>query len=118
MWELLKRHKINPHPSYPIGWNRCSCATCIFSTPSFIAGLKGIYPHEFAELKRDEEVLGFTIENKKNLDDYICNAKSCLCRDDKQAINSILTGEFDTGDIYVKGWHYLAGAFYGVAFRY
>ena len=31
VWELLKRHHINPHPCYRIGWNRCSCMMCIFS---------------------------------------------------------------------------------------
>ena len=33
VWEVLKRHKVNPHPCYRAGWNRCSCAMCIFSTP-------------------------------------------------------------------------------------
>ena len=26
VWEVLKRHRITPHPSYRAGWNRCSCA--------------------------------------------------------------------------------------------
>lgn len=26
VWEVLKRHKVNPHPCYRAGWNRCSCA--------------------------------------------------------------------------------------------
>ncbi len=28
VWEVLKRHKVNPHPCYRAGWNRCSCAMC------------------------------------------------------------------------------------------
>lgn len=30
VWEVLKRHNVNPHPCYRAGWNRCSCAQCIF----------------------------------------------------------------------------------------
>ncbi len=26
VWEVLKRHRITPHPCYRAGWNRCSCA--------------------------------------------------------------------------------------------
>lgn len=24
VWEVLKRHNVNPHPCYRAGWNRCS----------------------------------------------------------------------------------------------
>lgn len=40
IWEVLKRHKVNPHPCYRAGWNRCSCAMCIFSTPQLFAGIR------------------------------------------------------------------------------
>lgn len=113
VWELLKRHHINPHPCYRIGWNRCSCAMCIFSTPRLFAGFKELFPDEFAELRHDEEVLGFTLDNKKNLDEFVGCAESCVCWDDKDAIHSILTGEFGTDDIYVETWNYPAGAFHG-----
>ena len=113
VWELLKRHHINPHPCYRIGWNRCSCAMCIFSTPRLFAGFKELFPDEFAELRHDEEVLGFTLDNKKNLDEFVGCAESCVCWDDKDAIHSLLTGEFGTGDIFVENWNYPAGGFHG-----
>lgn len=46
VWELLKRHHINPHPCYRIGWNRCSCMMCIFSTPRLFAGVKELFPDD------------------------------------------------------------------------
>ena len=113
VWELLKRHHINPHPCYRIGWNRCSCAMCIFSTPRLFAGFKELFPDEFAALRHDEEVLGFTLDNKKNLEEFVRCAKSCVSWDDKAAIHSILTGEFETDDIYVENWKYPVGAFHG-----
>ena len=51
VWEILKRHKINPHPCYRAGWNRCSCAMCIFSTPPLFAGIRELYPEDYELLK-------------------------------------------------------------------
>ena len=78
VWELLKRHHINPHPCYRIGWNRCSCMMCIFSTPRLFAGVKELFPDDYAALRHDEEVLGFTLDNKKNLDEFIGDTQSCV----------------------------------------
>lgn len=113
VWELLKRHHINPHPCYRIGWNRCSCMMCIFSTPRLFAGVKELFPDDYASLRYDEEVLGFTLDNKKNLDEFIGDTPSCVCWNDKKAIHSILTGEFGTEDIYTENWNYPVGAFHG-----
>lgn len=114
VWEVLKRHKVNPHPCYRAGWNRCSCAMCIFSTPRLFAGIKELYPEEFNLLRQDEKILTFTLDNKYDLDSFVGNAKSCLCRKDEAAIHSLISGEFTTDDVYVKGkWMYPAGAFHG-----
>ncbi len=114
VWEVLKRHNVNPHPCYRAGWNRCSCAMCIFSTPRLFAGIRELYPEEYAALRQDEITLGFTLDNKCDLDTYIGDAKSCVYRGDTRAIHSLLTGEFTTGDVYRKGvWEYPAGAFRG-----
>lgn len=98
---------------YRIGWNRCSCMMCIFSTPRLFAGVKELFPDDYAALRHDEEVLGFTLDNKKNLDEFIGDTKSCVCWDDRKAIHSILTGEFTTDDIYINDWKYPVGAFHG-----
>lgn len=89
VWELLKRHHINPHPCYRIGWNRCSCMMCIFSTPRLFAGVKELFPDDYAALRHDEEVLGFTLDNKKNLDEFIGDTQSCVCWKDKAAIHAM-----------------------------
>lgn len=39
--------------------------------------------------------------------------QSCVCWKDKAAIHSILTGEFNTDDIYTNDWNYPVGAFHG-----
>lgn len=114
VWEVLKRHKLNPHPCYRAGWNRCSCAMCIFSTPRLFAGVKELYPEEFELLKQDEKILGFTLDNKCDLETFIRGTGSCVYWGDKPAIHSLVTGEFTVDDVYVEGdWMYPAGAFHG-----
>ena len=116
IWEVRKRHKVNPHPCYRAGWNRCSCAMCIFSTPRLFAGIRELYPKGYALLCQDEKVLGFTLDNHCNLETYIGSADSCVYHGDKEAIQSLLTGEFPVESVYVKGkWKYPAGAFHGAA---
>lgn len=114
VWEMLKRHRVNPHPCYRAGWNRCSCAMCIFSTPKLFAGIREIYPNEFRKLKNDEEILGFTLDNKCDLETFVGDAESCVYHGDDKALRSLVTGEFTEDDVYVKGrWLYPAGAFHG-----
>lgn len=114
VWEVLKRHKVNPHPCYRAGWNRCSCAMCIFSTPPLFAGIREIMPEEYELLKKDEEILGFTLDNKKDLDSFVGDAESCVYHGDTKALHSLVSGEFETTDIFVDGpWMYPAGAFHG-----
>lgn len=114
VWEVLKRHNVNPHPCYRAGWNRCSCAMCIFSTPSLFAGIRELYPEDFGLLQQDERILGFTLDNKCDLDTFIGDAKSCVYHGDEAAVRSLITGEFSADDVYVKGrWMYPAGAFHG-----
>ena len=114
VWEVLKRHRAAPHPCYRAGWNRCSCAMCIFSTPKLFAGIRELYPEEYAALRQDEIILGFTLDNRCSLDAFVGDAVSCVYRGDARAIHSLITGEFTIDDVYVKGeWRYPAGAFHG-----
>ncbi len=114
VWEVMKRNKANPHPCYRAGWNRCSCAQCIFSTPPLFAGIRDLYPDEYEKLRQDEIILGFTLDNKCDLDTFVGDAKSCVYWGDEAAIHSLISGEFTVDDVYVKGaWTYPAGAFHG-----
>lgn len=113
VWDVLKRHRITPHPCYATGWNRCSCMMCIFSLPKHWAGIKELFPEQYAEVVADEKRLGFTLDNKKNLDEYTGSTPSCVVWDNKKAIHQLKTGEFNKSDIYTKEWQYPAGAFQG-----
>lgn len=113
IWEIIKRHKVQPHPCYRAGWNRCSCMMCIFSLPKHWKGLLQLFPEEVAKVAEDEKILNFTLDNKKDLMTYIGDSESCLYWD-VDAVEQLLTGKFTVDDVYCKGkWTYPAGAFHG-----
>lgn len=115
VWHALERHRINPHPAYPCGWNRCSCRCCVFSLPKHWAGIKELFPEEYKAFREDEIRLGFTLDNKKNLDEYIAEAVSCVDYSNEKAIMQLVTGEFTVDDIFCKQgeWQLPSGAFQG-----
>lgn len=47
VWEIVERHRINPHPAYRLGWGRVSCAACIFGNADQWASLRAINPEQF-----------------------------------------------------------------------
>lgn len=85
---------------------------CIFSLPKHWAGIRDIFPEEVEAVKRDEETLGFTLDNKKDLETYIGDAESCVYWD-REAIEQIKTGTFPVESVYTENWLFPAGAFGG-----
>ena len=115
IWEVYKRHSVNPHPCYRAGWNRCSCMMCIFSLPRHWAGIRELFPDDFQEVCQDEKVLNFTLDNKKSLEEYVAGANSCLRIEDQEAIRQLKTGEFRPEEIFIPEgeWRFPIGAFGG-----
>ena len=64
VWEIIKRWRIAPHPCYAAGWNRCSCAMCIFSLPRHWAGIRELFPDWVSSVEEDERILGFTLDSE------------------------------------------------------
>lgn len=60
-----------------------------------------------------KKFLGSHWTTKRIFDEFIGDTQSCVCWKDKAAIHSILTGEFNTDDIYTNDWNYPVGAFHG-----
>ena len=63
----------------------------------------------------DERILGFTLDNKLPLAEYVGSAKSCVCHDNPQALRRLTSGEFSTADVERQEWTMPAGAFHGAA---
>jgi 3'-phosphoadenosine 5'-phosphosulfate sulfotransferase (PAPS reductase)/FAD synthetase len=63
VWEELrtafpgKHYGIQPHPAYELGWGRCSCAGCIFSSNEDWRRLRDVLPAQFARIADAERRL-------------------------------------------------------------
>jgi 3'-phosphoadenosine 5'-phosphosulfate sulfotransferase (PAPS reductase)/FAD synthetase len=66
VWAIIERWGVNPHPSYRLGWSRCSCAGCIFNGADEYATLRQLNPPQFNKLVGFERRFGRTI--KRNID--------------------------------------------------
>lgn len=114
VWEVLRRNRVVPHACYSVGWSRASCSCCIFSGPSHFKGLQEILPDTYNAIRSAEIELGFTLDAKKNLDEYVGNAKSCVDRSNARALHQLVTGEITPEDIILPDgveWTFPAGAF-------
>ncbi len=74
---------------------------------------ESIHLPELLPLEEDERFLGFTLDNKKSLDEFVGDAVSCVYHDIPQAIEQLVTGRFHQTDIYTTNWQFPAGAFKG-----
>ncbi len=67
VWEIIRKHGINPHPAYRLGWGRVSCAACIFGSPNQWASLRAVNGEQFARIAGFEQKFGKTIKRKLNV---------------------------------------------------
>lgn len=114
VWDIMKRWKIQPHPAYELGWGRCSCATCIFSSPSTWASLYELDPDRVEKFFAKEKELGHTLYHGKGrpipLEEWIARGRSFIDAVRKERWASEALGEF-VSPIFVDEWILPQGAF-------
>jgi 3'-phosphoadenosine 5'-phosphosulfate sulfotransferase (PAPS reductase)/FAD synthetase len=64
VWNIIERHRVNPHPAYRLGWGRVSCAACIFGNANQWASLRVVNPSQFKRHAKNETRFGRTIHRK------------------------------------------------------
>lgn len=64
VWDIMRRHRVNAHPCYWLGWGRCSCMTCIFGSPHQWASVQKASPDRFIRIANYETEFGVTIHRK------------------------------------------------------
>ena len=65
VWDIIERWRIVPHPAYRLGWDRVSCALCIFGGPDQLASARQIMPRQFGCVSGYEDKLGHTISHER-----------------------------------------------------
>jgi 3'-phosphoadenosine 5'-phosphosulfate sulfotransferase (PAPS reductase)/FAD synthetase len=62
VWNLIEKHRVNPHPAYRLGWSRVSCAACIFGDEHQWASLRWVNPRQFKQHEAYEARFGRSIK--------------------------------------------------------
>lgn len=62
VWDIIRRHGINPHVAYQLGWSRLSCRTCVFLEADGWASIRVAFPRAFREIATREAASGRTIK--------------------------------------------------------
>lgn len=66
VWDLIKKHKVQAHPCYMIGWNRCSCQLCIFNASEYWRTLLTISPEKMIRFRElEEQTASFEVNKGK-----------------------------------------------------
>jgi hypothetical protein len=98
--EDIRRARVVVHRVYRAGrWGRASCALCIFSFPSHWAGVRELMPGAYQQVLDAERKLGFTLDNKLPIEQFVGDAKSCVDHRDQKAIQQLVTGKIGPEDI-------------------
>ncbi len=108
VWDIIQRHKINPHPAYRLGWGRVSCMICIFGSDNQFASVKQIAPAQLQKVADYEREFGVTIKPKKSVP-QLCAAGQPY--DMKPGDIAAALSETFEEPIFIDPWVLPAGAF-------
>jgi len=64
VWDIIKRWNIRVHPCYHLGFNRCSCAACIFGNNDQWASINAVNPDQVKVIADYESEFKTTIHRK------------------------------------------------------
>lgn len=67
VWDAMRRHGIQPHPAYRLGFSRLSCMKCIFGNADQWATIKVLDPEGFAQVAAYEGQFGVTIHRGQSV---------------------------------------------------
>lgn len=109
VWEIIKRHNIEPHPAYLLGWGRLSCMSCIFGSSAQWASLNKIAPAHTKRISDYEKEFGVTIHRTKTVIERIAEASPYDSIDEDIARMGL--SKFYTGVIFNHEWKLPAGAY-------
>lgn len=71
VWEIIERYRVRVHPCYYMGWSRCSCKFCIFSSADQMASAALVSPFLFEKLFIYETKFNYTMKRDMNLKSFI-----------------------------------------------
>lgn len=109
VWDIIRKHKVNPHPAYKLGWGRVSCAACIFGSKDQWASLYKIAPEQVKQIIHYEKLFDLTINRNKSVPELILEGTPYPQTDGGDVLEAL--SEEYTAPVFVDNWTLPAGAF-------
>lgn len=110
IWDLYKKYGVQPHPAYELGWGRCSCQLCIFSSANTWASINNLSPEKVDRIEAIEKEINHTLYNRMTIRQMVKKGKSFLRPEMIKRWKSEILGEF-ISPIFIKNWKLPQGAF-------
>lgn len=110
VWALFEKYKIQAHPCYELGWSRCSCQTCIFSSPNTWAAINELSPKKIIEIAELEKSIEHTLYNKMTIWDKVNKGESFITKENFERWGEEALNKF-TSPIFLDTWSEPQGAF-------
>lgn len=113
VWATLRDAGVNAHPVYDFGYNRASCATCIFGGCSEWATMRALSPSRFERIAKKETEYGKTIDRTESVSERADKGESFIPRVGLPEARRRLMGKGYTGTVLVgtTDWELPSGAF-------
>lgn len=114
VWEIIRRHRLRPHPAYYLGWGRVSCMTCIFGNGDQWASVQQIAPQHFAAIAAYEEEFGKTIQRTRSVVQQAAAGQPYAELDQAEIVALALSTVYPTDYLRLAAeeiWQQPAGAF-------
>lgn len=111
VWSALRRHNVNPHPAYHVGFGRTSCKNCIFGSADQWATVQWIDPKGFDIIADYEVEFDSTIHRKLSVREQA--AKGTPYDADPKMVALAMGREYPTELLLTRPgeWQYPKGAF-------
>ena len=110
VWEIIQRHKVNPHPAYHLGWGRLSCMSCIFGSANQWASIKTIAPEHFEAIATYEEQFNCTIQRSESVRQMAARGIPYAGTANLQTVGQALSTEFNQ-QVFIEDWKLPSGAY-------
>jgi 3'-phosphoadenosine 5'-phosphosulfate sulfotransferase (PAPS reductase)/FAD synthetase len=110
VWDIIRRHKVNPHPAYWLGFGRVSCMKCIFGSPNQWATIQHIDPNGFLTIAQYEREFGVTIHRAQSVEERAKKGKPYPAASNRHWVKIALSKRFPL-PATVAEWTLPAGAF-------
>lgn len=113
VWQIMERHRINPHPAYRLGFPRVSCLTCIFGGPDQWASVRKVAPERFAAIARYEREFGVTIKRGVTIEQLADRGTPYPACDNPDLVALAMSSDYPADQVVVPPgeWRLPAGAY-------